>query len=64
MTRLKEKYGGKVKIKDPGKLGAVLVTCEDKNMTVDEMLKEFDIELLDGFFERARKFKPVLGKKK
>ena len=59
LTRLKRKYGEKVKIKDPGMLGAVLVSCEDHHMTVDEMLKEFDIELLDNFFEKARRLRSV-----
>jgi hypothetical protein len=59
LTRMKEKYGRKVKIKEPGKLGAVLVSCEDENLTVGEMLNEFDIELLDDFFDRARRFRPI-----
>jgi hypothetical protein len=54
LIKMKEKYGNKVKILDPGKLGAVLVSCEDENITIDEMFKEFDIELLDDFFKRAR----------
>jgi len=63
LTKLKEKYGNRVIIKDPGQLGAVLVSCEDKNLTINQMLKEFDIELLDDFFERARRYRPVPGAK-
>jgi hypothetical protein len=62
LTKLKKKYEGTVKIKDPGKLGAILVSCEDTNMTIDEMLEEFDIEILDDYFERARRIRLVPGK--
>lgn len=55
LTRLKEKYGNKVIIKDPGKLGVVLLTSEDEKVTVDQMIKEFGIELLDDYFDRSRK---------
>ncbi len=57
LTALKEKYGAGVKITDPGKLGSVLVTSEDKNVTVNQMIREFDIELLDDYFNRVRAFR-------
>jgi hypothetical protein len=41
LRKMKEKYGTKVKIKDPGHLGSVLIS------------EEFDIELLDDYFKRA-----------
>lgn len=57
LAKLKEKYGDGVAIKDPGRLGSVLVTSEDKNVTVDQMIKEFEIELLDDYFNRSREFR-------
>ncbi len=53
LAKLKQKYGTKVKIKDPGYLGSVLISSEDENISVDEMIKEFEIELLDDYFKRA-----------
>jgi hypothetical protein len=61
LTALKEKYGTGVTITDPGKLGAVLVASEDKNVTVDQMIKEFGIELLDDYFDRSREFRQREG---
>lgn len=61
LNRLKEKYGDDVTIHDPGQLGSVLVSCEAKNVTVDQMLKEFDIELLDDYFDRSREVRLKTG---
>lgn len=64
LTALKEKYGTSVIITDPGKLASVLVTSEDKNVTVDQMIKEFDIELLDDYLNRAGDFRLKKGNMK
>jgi hypothetical protein len=61
LTALKEKYGTAVTISDPGKLGAVLVTSEDSKVTVDQMINEFGIELLDDYLNRAREFRQREG---
>ncbi len=53
LRKLKEKYGPKVRITDPGFLGSVLITSEHEKITVHEMVKEFNIELLDDYFARA-----------
>ena len=53
LRALNAKYGPKVTIKDPGFLGSVLVTSEDETITVDEMIEEFEIELLDDYMKRA-----------
>ena len=53
LRKLKAKYGPKVKITDPGCLGAVLVSSEDEKISVEEMVKEFEIELLDDYMARA-----------
>ena len=54
LTALKKKYGDKVVIADPGYLGSVLITSEHDRISAEEMIKEFNIELLDDYFERAR----------
>ncbi len=53
LKSLKNKYGPKVSIRDPGFLGAVLVSSEDDEVGVDEMIREFQIELLDDYMARA-----------
>ena len=54
LTKLKAKYGDAVIIHDPGKIGSVMVISEDKNISAAQMIKEFDIELLDDYFNRSR----------
>jgi predicted amidohydrolase len=53
LRKLKAKYGPKVKITDPGCLGAVLVSSENEKISVEEMVKEFEIERLDDYMARA-----------
>lgn len=48
-----EKYGPRVKMHDPGLLGAVLISSETSEFTIDDMVKEFEFELLDDYFERS-----------
>jgi len=53
LRALKQKYGPQVSITDPGHLGAVMVTSEHPGISVDEMIEEFEIELLDDYMTRA-----------
>lgn len=55
MKAMKDKYGRGVTIFDPGHLGAVLITCEKDDMTIDQMLDEFEIERWDDYIARAMK---------
>lgn len=57
LDSLKRKYGDAVTIHDPGKVGSVLISSEDRNIPVDKMIKEFKIELLDDYFERSKKIR-------
>jgi hypothetical protein len=50
---LKNKYGPKVTVHDPGFLGSVLIASEDDKIPVDDMIAEFKIELLDDYMARA-----------
>ncbi len=53
---LKQKYGKGVTITDPGRIGAVMITSEHKKVSAKDMAKEFDIELVDDYFNRSRKY--------
>lgn len=50
---LKAKYGPKVEIHDPCYIGSVLITSHSADISAAEMVKEFEIELLDDYFTRA-----------
>lgn len=54
LVALKKKYGAKVIITDPGKLGLVMVTSENDKISAADMIKEFEIELADDYFNRSR----------
>jgi len=55
LTALKRRYGDKVMITDPGLLGSVLITSEHDQVSAEDMVKEFNIELLDNYLDRSRK---------
>ncbi len=57
LRALKKKYGPGVTITDPGYVGAVLVSSNIKDVSINKMIKEFDIELLDHYFDRSRAFR-------
>ena len=61
LTALKEKYGTGVTVSDPGELASVLVTSEESKITADGMIKEFGIEPLDEYLNRAREFRRSNG---
>ena len=54
LIELKKKYGKEVIITDPGELGAVMITSEAAQVSADDMVKEFNIELLDDYLNRSR----------
>jgi len=55
LNDLKRKYGDKVIISDHGELGVVMITSEHDQVSAADMVKEFDIELLDSYFDRSIK---------
>ena len=61
LRKLKAKYGPKVKITDPGCLGSVLIASEHETISVDDMIKEFEIERLDDYFARSLAYKHKPG---
>ena len=50
----KKKYGEKLKIYDPGHVGVVMMSYEGDDRTVMDIIKEFDILLLDDYFNNCR----------
>ncbi len=52
---INKKYGDKVMIKDPGRIGAVMITSEHEAISAADIVKEFDMETLDEYFNRSRK---------
>jgi hypothetical protein len=50
----KHKYGEALTVHDPGHVGSVLLTCEADGITVQDIMREFEIESLDDYFTRAR----------
>jgi len=57
LVALKKKYGKDVIVTDPGKIGAVMITSEHDKISVDDMTKEFNIELLDDYFNQSRQWR-------
>ena len=53
LEAMKEKYGPRVSIFDPGYLASVLVASETDQMTSDDLIQEFGIELLDDYLARS-----------
>ncbi|MFW6597571.1 carbon-nitrogen hydrolase family protein [Propionibacteriaceae bacterium Y2011] len=50
LTRLKARYGPEVLIEDPGLVGMVLVSSRATDVTARQMIDEFEIQDLDGYF--------------
>ncbi|MHB9133127.1 MAG: carbon-nitrogen hydrolase family protein [Armatimonadota bacterium] len=61
LTAMKRKYGTKVKVTDPGCLGSILFSSETPEFTVQDLITEFDIELLDDYLARAAARRQVPG---
>ncbi len=49
------KYGRKVTIQEPpdGCLDMALLTCEDAEVTITQIMKELGLELLDDYLARS-----------
>lgn len=56
MEKAQAKYGRDLTLSEPGYLGSVLLSCESDQMTVQDVIDEFDIEPLDRYFARAERF--------
>ena len=54
---MKKKYGEEVIIYDPGEIGSVIITSESDRVSAKEMVKEFEITLLDKFLNDSREYR-------
>lgn len=50
---MKNKYGEKIRIHDPGLLGSVLLSSETDEFTVHDLIQEYGLERLDDYWQRA-----------
>lgn len=50
---MKDKYGARVKISDPGFLGPVYVSCESEDLSIGQIIEEFELEPIDHYYQRA-----------
>lgn len=57
LEAVKKKYGRGVTVFDPGFVGAVLLTSELDDVTSEEMVREFGIELWDDYYKRSADFR-------
>ena len=55
ISALQRKYGDKVVYTDPGLMGVAMISSEHEQISAADMIKEFDIELLDDYFDRSRR---------
>lgn len=53
IIEMKKKYGSKVKVSDPGNLGAVLLTSETDEFTMAQIIEEFGLEPIDDYIARS-----------
>ncbi|TNJ63929.1 carbon-nitrogen hydrolase family protein [Paenibacillus hemerocallicola] len=51
--KMKNKYGDKISIHDPGLLGSVIIASETDEFTVHDLIREFGLEPLDDYWQRA-----------
>lgn len=54
LDAIRKKYGKDVTIHDPGQLGSVMITSEREGLSAENILKEFNIELAEDYFNRSR----------
>jgi len=57
LSALKKKYGRDVTIYDPGRIGAVMIASESVSISAKDMVKEFEIEILEDYLNRSRTFR-------
>ncbi len=57
LEAMKEKYGEKVTIYDPGEIGSVMITSESDVVSATEMAKEFEITLLNEYLDNSREYR-------
>ncbi len=54
LDAMREQYGTRLRIHDPGRLGAVLLSAESDDLSMQDVIEAYDLELLDAYLERSR----------
>jgi predicted amidohydrolase len=54
IDEVKREYGPKLQIFDPGLLGSVLLSAEAEDLSITEVIDQFELELLDPYLDRSR----------
>ena len=54
ISAAKSKYKDALTVHDPGFVGSVMLSCEDQDMKVQDIISEFNIEPLDVYLDRVR----------
>jgi hypothetical protein len=57
LDELKRKYGKEVTITEQDRLNVLMITSEKEGVSADDMVKEFNIELVDDYFNRSRQIR-------
>ena len=55
VEKAKNQYGAGLQIYEPGQLGAMLLSSDMNDVTIDEIATEFEIEHIDEYFARSIK---------
>jgi len=61
LRMMKEKYGEEVINSDPSTTGSVLWTSKHETISIDKMVKEFEITLLDEYLDNSREYRHQPG---
>lgn len=51
---IKLRYGSRVRIHDPGRIGVVLISSEDENLAIEDVMEEYGLERVRDYFDRVR----------
>ena len=55
IRKAKEKYGPLLIVEDPGYIGSVLLSYEGTDKTINDIIEEYDLEILDNYMARSIK---------
>ncbi len=55
LLHIKNKYGSRISIVDPGRLGAVMITSETDTINAVDLVSEFSLTLLDDYLDASRR---------
>lgn len=53
LERMKQKYGVKAGIQDPGLVGSVMITSESEDFTVDQLVEEFGLVRVEDYLAQS-----------